>query len=71
MRHLPAKRVLKFSPTKNFNNEVNHRQFDPTRKSFTHHPDDPHIRVRAKFKYKKQNGDISKGKSTYFPKSEE
>lgn len=69
MRHLPAKRVLKFSPTKNFNNEVNYRKFDSTRKSFTHHPDDPPIRVRAKFKYKKQNGEISKGKSTYFKKT--
>lgn len=67
MRHLPAKRVLKFSPTKNFKNEVDRRQYDPTRKSFTRHPDDPSIRVRAKFKYKKWNGEISKGKSTFFP----
>ena len=71
MRHLPAKRVLKFSPTKNFKNEVELRQYDPIRKSFTRHPDDPpiRIRIRAKFKYKKRNGDISKGKSTYFKKT--
>ena len=71
MRHLPAKRVLKFSPTKNFKDEVDQRKYDPTRKSFTRHPDDPPIRIRAKFKYKKWNGEISKGKSTYFPKSKE
>ena len=70
MRHLPAKRVLKFSPTKNFNNEVNYRKFDSTRKSFTHHPDDPPIRVRSSIKYQKTyNGKINKGRSTYFKKA--
>lgn len=69
MRHLPAKRVLRFSPTRNFKNEVDQCQFDPTRRSFTRHPDDPPIRVRAKFRYQKRNGEISKGKSTYFKKT--
>ena len=70
MKHLPAKRVIKFSPTRNFRLEVERGQFDPSRKSFTHHPDDPAIRLRSKFKYNKHEGPINKGKSKYFPKDE-
>lgn len=68
IKHLPAKRVIKFSPTRNFRLEVERGQFDPSRQSFTRHPDDPNIRLRAKFKYNKNQDRVSKGKSTFFPK---
>ena len=70
IKHLPAKRVLKFSPTKNLKREVDERRFDPTRQSFTRHPDDPNIRLRAKFKYNKNQARVSKGKSTFFKNEE-
>lgn len=40
----PPKRVLKFAPTRNVKREIEQGRFDPTRKSFIHHPDDPRIR---------------------------
>lgn len=51
---LPADKHLKFTPTKNMKREVEARKFDPTRQSFTHHPDDPKIRKRCDMKYNKR-----------------
>ena len=48
---LPAKKVLKFTPTKNMKREVDAGRFDPTRKSFWHHPEDPKIRKRCQMQY--------------------
>ena len=48
---LPAKKVLKFTPTKNMKREIANGRFDPTRKSFSRHPDDPKIRKRAAMRY--------------------
>ena len=43
----PAKQVLRFAPTRNMRREIESGQFDPTRRSFEHHPDDPHMRTRS------------------------
>ena len=48
---LPAKKVLKFTPTANMKREINAQHFDPTRRSFWHHPQDPKIRKRCDMKY--------------------
>ena len=34
--HLPAKKVLKFAPTKNLQREVDAGQYDPSRSAFSH-----------------------------------
>ena len=52
---LPAKKVVKFAPTRNLQREVDAGKFDPTRKSFWHHPEDPKIRKRANMKYNKRS----------------
>lgn len=52
---LPAKKVLKFAPTKNMKREIDAGKFDPTRKSFWHHPQDPKIRKRADMRYNKRS----------------
>ena len=52
---LPAKKVIKFTPTKNLKREVDAGKFDPTRRSFTRHPGDPKIRRRCDMKYNKRN----------------
>ena len=51
---LPAKKKLKFTPTCNMKREVAAQRFDPTRRSFWHHPQDPKIRKRADMKYNKR-----------------
>lgn len=51
IHHLPAKKVLKFAPTSNMKREIDAGKFDPSRRSFSHHPDDPKIRKRANMKY--------------------
>jgi nucleoid DNA-binding protein len=52
---LPAKKKLKFAPTRNLKREIEAGRFDPTRKSFSRHPDDPKIRKRANMKYNKRS----------------
>lgn len=52
---LPAKKVIKFTPTKNMKREVDAGKFDPTRRSFWHHPQDPKIRKRCDMQYNKRN----------------
>lgn len=51
IRTLPPKKVLKFAPTRNMKREIDAGRFDPTRRSFTRHPQDPKIRKRADMKY--------------------
>ena len=55
LRTLPPKKQLKFAPTRNMKREVNQGRFDPTRRSFTHHPDDPAIRKRQHMRYNKRS----------------
>ena len=65
----PPKRVLKFAPTRNMKREIQEGKFDPTRKSFIHHPDDP--RIRSPRDIQKRNTDTpwSKvGTTRYFKK---
>lgn len=52
---LPAKKKLKFAPTCNMKREIEAGRFDPTRRSFTHHPQDPPIRKRQHMKYNKRS----------------
>ena len=54
IRTLPPTRRLKFAPTRNLKREIAERQFDPSRKSFSRHPDDPPIRKRRALKYNKR-----------------
>lgn len=43
---LPAKFVVKFLPTRNLRHEVESSRYDPSRQSFTIHPEDHGIRTR-------------------------
>lgn len=55
IRTLAPKKKLKFAPTKNMKREVDAGRFDPTRRSFSRHPDDPKIRKRANMRYNKRS----------------
>lgn len=48
---VPAKKRLKFAPTRNLQREIDAQQFDPTRRSFSRHPDDRPIRRRKDMQY--------------------
>jgi len=48
---VPAKRVIRFAPTRNMQREVEAQQMDPSRKSFSRHPDDRAIRKRKNMRY--------------------
>lgn len=50
---IPAKKVIKFAPTRNLRLEVNAQKFDPERRSFYRHPNDPAIRKRQHMQYQK------------------
>lgn len=50
---VPARRQLKFTPTRNMKSEVEAGRFDSTRQSFTRHPDDPAIRKLNDMRYRK------------------
>ena len=52
VRTIPPKRRLKFAPTKNLRREIEQQQYDPSRRSFVHHVDDPFLRTRKALKYK-------------------
>ena len=54
LRTLPATKRLKFTPTKNMKREVDAQKFDPTRRAFSHHPQDPKIRRRCDMQYNKR-----------------
>ena len=51
IKTVKAKKVIKFAPTRNLRREVDAGQFDPSRRSFTRHPDDPAIRKRHDLRY--------------------
>jgi nucleoid DNA-binding protein len=50
---IPARRQLKFKPAASFQREIETAQYDPTRKSFSRHPDDKPIKKRNDMRYKK------------------
>lgn len=50
---VPAKKVIKFRPTRNLKREIAAGQFDPTRRSFVHHPADPPMAKRNHMGYQK------------------
>ena len=54
IRTLPPTLRLKFAPTKNLLREVMQKQYDPSRRSFSRHPDDPPIRKRKNMVYNKR-----------------
>lgn len=58
IRTCPATQRLKFAPTRNMRREViETHKFDPSRRSFTHHYDDPPLRKKNKLGYNnKQKG---------------
>lgn len=53
---IPARKQLKFKPTASMKREVESGRFDPTRKSFSRHPDDRPIRKRKDMRYQKNRG---------------
>ena len=54
-RTVPPTLRLKFAPTTNLRREVlKEQRFDPTRRSFVHHPCDPPLRKRRELKYNKR-----------------
>ena len=64
VRIVPAKKQIKFAPTRNLRREVDAGCFDETRKSFSRHPGDPMIRKRQDLRYRKVKGyDREKGAS--------
>jgi len=46
-----AQKVIKFAPSRNLKREINAGRFDPTRRSFVHHPADPTLRKRQDMRY--------------------
>ena len=54
IRTLPPKKRLKFAAAKNLKREIEALKFDPTRKSFSRHPEDPPIRKRKDMHYSKR-----------------
>lgn len=57
-REIPEKRFFKFAPTRNMRREMEKGEYDPSRRSFTRHPDDPAIRKRREMRYRPKRGDI-------------
>lgn len=51
--HVPAQKVIKFAPARNLKREIAAGKFDPSRRSFVHHPADPTLRKRQNMKYQK------------------
>ena len=61
---LPLKKVLKFTAAYNLRRELNAGEFDPTRKSFSRHPQDPKIKKRNKMLYIPDKRPMSKDGQT-------
>jgi len=55
IRVIPPMKKLKFAPTKNMKREIDAGRYDPTRKSFSHHPQDPKIRKRCDMQYNRRS----------------
>ena len=58
---VPAKKVVKFAPTRNLRQEAEAGQFDVNRRSFVHMPGDPLLRKRNDLRYRPENYDRSTG----------
>lgn len=59
---VPAKKKIKFAPTRNLTDEVNRGQYDHSRRSFVRMPGDPYVRRRHDLRYKRVKGyDRSQG----------
>lgn len=62
IRTVPAKKQIKFAPTRNLTDEVNRGRYDDARTSFVRMPGDPMLRKRHDLRYKPaKNYDRSKG----------
>ncbi len=59
--HLSAKKRLKFYMTRNFRQELERGEFDPSRRSFSRHPKDPVIRKRANMRYQPMKNGMHRG----------
>lgn len=57
---LPATRRLKFGLAHSFKRELCLQQFDPSRKSFSRHPEDPAVKRRKQMKYRKGKAGVCK-----------
>lgn len=64
----PAKKVLKFAPTRNMRREIEAGRFDPTRRAFEHHPEDPHMRTRRDIQKRNLRTPIAKAGATVYLK---
>lgn len=62
IRHYPPEKRLKFRPAKNMKRELQQGRFDPSRRSFTRHPQDPIIRKRQHMHYQGDGEPIHIGK---------
>ena len=69
-RTLPPQKRLKFVMTRNLKRELQEGRFDPTRRSFSRHPDDPIIRRRQQMAYHPNKHGVFKG-TTFRVQSEE
>ena len=65
LRTLPPAKRLKFAMARNMKRELQEGRFDPTRKSFSRHPDDPIIRRRRELRYQKPRPEIYKSTTIY------
>ena len=65
LRTLPPTKRLKFAPTRNLRREAEQGRFDPTRRSFFRHPDDPGIRKRKDLAYRPNKDGVFKGVTKY------
>lgn len=62
-RTLPATKRLKFNAAYNLKRELDQGEFDPTRRSFRRHPQDPILRRRKQMKYCKRDLPVFIGKT--------
>ena len=61
---VPAKKVVKFAPTRNLRLEAEAGKFDANRRSFIHYPQDPKVSCRGDLRYRPENYDRSTGLSS-------
>lgn len=61
---VPAKKVIKFAPTRNMTDEVNRGQYDAARRSFVRMPGDPMLRKRHDLRYRKVK-DYNQGEGSW------
>lgn len=62
LRHYPPEKRLKFRPAYNMKREIKEGRFDPTRRSFSRHPQDPIIRKRSQMHYQGDRQPLHIGK---------